>query len=86
MKIGILVHPEELSKSWIDRMVSGGIDTLGIHPAGGPKAHETLEELLRLCKTKEFKDLIDYARGKGLNVEYEFHAASYLLKRRTCSL
>lgn len=81
MKIGILVHPEELSKSWIDRMVDGGIDTLGIHPAGGPKAHETLEELLRLCQTNEFRALIDYAKSNGLKIEYEFHAASYLLKR-----
>ena len=81
MKSGILIHPEELSKKWIDRLVLHGVNTLGIHPAGGLNAANTLKELLSLLEKDEFRTLIDYAKSKGLTVEYEFHAAGYLLDR-----
>jgi hypothetical protein len=81
MKVSILIHPEELTEKWIDRLADEGIDTLGLHPAGGHKAYETLEALIKLVATQKFRSLIDYARSKGLNVEYEFHAAGYLVHR-----
>jgi len=31
----LLIHPEELSLSWIDRMAQHGIPTLALHPEGG---------------------------------------------------
>lgn len=82
MKVSVLIHPEELTKKWIDRMVANGIDTLGLHPPGGPDAHVTLEKLIALLETEEFRELIDYARSKGLGIEYEFHAAGYLVHRK----
>lgn len=82
MKVSILIHPEELTEKWIDRMVEKGVDTLGLHPVGGEKAHETLESLVQLTRTERFRSLIDYAKSKGLNVEYEFHAAGYLVDRK----
>lgn len=75
----ILIHPEELSKKWIDRMVDGGIKILGLHPQGGGKAVESLKELLSRLETKEYRELIDYAVSRGLEIEYEMHAARYLL-------
>ncbi|MBR2432541.1 MAG: DUF4838 domain-containing protein [Clostridia bacterium] len=81
MKVSILIHPEELTEKWIDRMAAEGIDTLGLHPVGGVKAYETLEALIKLVGTEKFRSLIDYAKSKGLNVEYEFHAAGYLVHR-----
>lgn len=81
MKNGILIHPEELTKKQIDRVKALGITTLSLHPRGGEKAHETLTEMLSMLKTAEYKLLIDYARGLGIEIEYEFHAASYLLPR-----
>lgn len=81
MKVSVLIHPSELSRKWIDRMVSLGIDTLGIHPEGGGGAAQSLARLLALLEKPEYRELIDYAKGKGLGVEYEFHAASYLLDR-----
>lgn len=82
MKKELLIHPEELSKKWIDRLADAGIDTLGIHPKGGANAHLHVAEMMETIKTTEFRSLIDYARGRGLKVEYEFHAASYLMPRR----
>ena len=81
MKSSMLIHPEELSRTWIDRLAKAGIGALGIHPRGGKNADGSLKDLLAQMKTDAFRDLIDYARSKGLEVEYEFHAMSYLLPR-----
>ena len=75
----ILIHPEELNKKWIDRMADGGIKILGIHPHGGGRATESLKELIGLLETAEYRALIDYAISRGLEIEYEMHAARFLL-------
>ena len=82
MKKGILVHPDEFTEKMINRASALGIDVIGIHPVGGKEAADSLAALVDLCRTKDFRDLVDYAIDeKGLTVEYEFHAASYLLER-----
>lgn len=81
MKCSMLIHPEELSKEWIDRLADAGIDTMGIHPHGGEEAIDSLKGLLARVKTSEFRALIDYAHTRGVSVEYEIHAAGYLLPR-----
>lgn len=77
----LLIHPEELSKKWIDRMADHDIDVLGIHPAGGAESHRHIERMLMLMKTDEYRRLLDYAVSRGLKLEYEMHAASYLVPR-----
>ena len=81
MKASILIHPSEISRRWIDKMAESGIDTLGIHPEGGAGAVNSLTRLVDTIATERFRELIDYARERGLNVEYEFHAFGYLLPR-----
>ena len=81
MKCGMIIHPEELSKKQIDKMVSAGVNVLGIHPRGGRHAHEHLEKMLSFMDDKGYRELVDYARQQGLEVEYEIHAASYLMPR-----
>lgn len=81
MVTSLLVHPDEVSKTWIDRMADAGIMVLGIHPVGGKKAADSLADLLERVKTPQFRELIDYAKSRGLEIEYEFHAAGYLLPR-----
>ena len=81
IKSSMLIHPDELSRKWIDRLADAGIEAIGIHPCGGKNADQTLKDLLEKMKTSEFCSLIDYAKSKGLEVEYEFHAMSYLLQR-----
>ena len=75
----ILIHPEELSKKWIDRMADGGVKILGLHPHGGGQATESLHDLLSRLENSEYKKLIDYAESRGLEIEYEMHAARHLL-------
>ncbi|MCR5457896.1 MAG: DUF4838 domain-containing protein [Clostridiales bacterium] len=77
----LLIHPEEISKKWIDRLVESKIDCLGIHPVGGYRAHINLEVMLKDMKTEKFRNLLDYALEKGLRIEYEMHCGSYLMPR-----
>ena len=82
MKRKLIIHSFELRKSWIDRMVDLGVTTIGIHPVGGAKSHEHLmHDLEEIYPTKDYRDLIDYAKSKGLEIEYSLHACSYLLPR-----
>lgn len=81
MVTSLLIHPDELTKTWIDRMADAGVSVLGIHPVGGRNAVQSLAELLELTKSQQFRALIDYTCDRGLQIEYEFHAAGYLLPR-----
>lgn len=81
MRSEILIHNEELSKEWIDRMADAGITTIGIHPAGGTAAVKALEKLMAFLADPEYRGLIDYAAERGLEIEYELHAAGYLMPR-----
>jgi len=81
MKASMIIHPDEVSEAWIDRLADAGIGILGIHPVGGENAARSLQNLLETARTPAFRRLIDYARSRGLEVEYEIHAAGYLLPR-----
>lgn len=81
MNCELLVHPAEITTDLIDRFAAADIKTLGIHPVGGKGAADSLSSLLDDLSGKELPALLDYATERGLNIEYEFHAASYLLPR-----
>ncbi len=75
----LLIHPEELSYKWVDRMAAAGVTTLALHPWGGAHAVESITDLLARLTTNDYRDKLDYAAAKGLNIEYEMHAARFLL-------
>ncbi len=79
LRSSLLIHPEELTKKWIDRMADAGVTTIALHPVGGHKANLSLEDLVGRFKTEEFRSLLDYAGERGLDIEYEMHAARYLM-------
>lgn len=81
IKASLLIHPDELSYKWIDRIAEGGIPTLALHPPGGIHADETLLELCRRLEDGEYRKMIDYAKEKGISVEYEMHSARFLLPK-----
>jgi len=81
MKSKMLIHPDELSKKWIDKLADAGVDVLGLHPVGGGKAAQSLKELTEAAGTEAFRALVDYAESRGLETVYECHAAGYLLPR-----
>ena len=43
MKIGLIAHPEELTKGEIAAFRAAGADVPGLHPVGGNKATSSLE-------------------------------------------
>lgn len=81
MKSEIIIFPEEISRKWIDRMANAGISVMGIHLPGGDKAAESLGELIVTMKNPEYRELLDYAKQRGLEIAYELHAAGYLMPR-----
>lgn len=85
MKIGLIAHPEELTKGEIVAFRAAGADVLGLHPIGGNKATSSLENLLIWLKTDKGRRLLSYARSLGLEIEYEMHAASFLVPREMFS-
>ena len=77
----LLVHPGEFTDRWIDRAAEMQLDTLAIHPTGGGDADRSLAALLRECETPGFRQRVDRACERGLKVEYQVHAGSWLLPR-----
>jgi hypothetical protein len=74
-----LIHPEELSYKWIDRMVSCSVKTLALHPVGGWRAPQSLAAMLALLREEDYRHMLDYAHEMGMRIEYEMHAARYLM-------
>ncbi len=75
----LLIHPDELSIQWIDRLVKYKLPVLSLHPAGGKGSEERIEEMLRFMKDPDYRARLDYAKEQGITIEYEMHAARYLL-------
>lgn len=82
MKTRLLIHPEELTKKKIEIFKEIGLDIISLHPVGGGFAHESLENMLLMFEDKNFLELIDYITECGMEVEYEMHAASFLVPRQ----
>lgn len=78
---GIIVHPEDLTLGWIDRMAGARLNTLGLHPVGGQRAHESLQCAIDNHITPESRRLRAIAADRGINVEYEAHVMAWLLPR-----
>lgn len=76
---GILVHPEELTDGWIDRMHAAGLDTLGLHPVGGRNAHLSLQRAIDAHGGESSTLLRKKAQSLGMTVEYEAHVMRWLL-------
>ncbi|MBQ7407843.1 MAG: DUF4838 domain-containing protein [Clostridia bacterium] len=81
MQTKLIIHPDEMSKQWVDVAKKNNIDVIGIHSVGNVNAHINLKNDLDLFQTKQYKSAVDYANLSGIKVEYEIHAVSYLLPR-----
>ena len=76
-----LIHPEELSERWVGLAKKHGLKRISLHPRGGKRAHQTLSEMLDMLEEPSYRNMIDDLIDGGVEVGYEFHAASYLLPR-----
>lgn len=78
----LIIHPEELSEKWVNRAKAAGCTTLALHPVGGPSATESLTALTKLFEDENFLRKLDYVKSMGLNLEYQMHAARFLLPEK----
>ena len=76
---GIVIHPNELSETWLKDAQSLQLNVLGLHPPGGRDAARNLQKMLEDLRDPQIRRLLDRAQSMGLILEYELHAVSYLL-------
>ena len=84
-KCGIVIYDTECDDYWADRLERSGLDTLGIHPAGGATAHLSLAACADFVKTDRFLAFCERVRRTGISIEFEMHALSWLLPRECFS-
>ena len=85
-RYGAIIHPDELNIRWLERAHAAGINVLGLHPVGGVHADESLRAMIEDGFLPERRvPVCRCARELGMDIEYEMHALSYLLPRRTVS-
>ncbi len=83
---GIIVHPEELREPWLREMKKCGLNLLGLHPVGGSKAVDSLSVAIDTRPLPEMRKLLQTADLLGIAVEYEAHAANWLVPRHLFSV
>ena len=78
---GLVIHPEEMSNYWAERFFSTNLNLLGLHPAGGITGGKTVDEAIEWLKAPESDRLLKIFADRGIDIEYEMHALSWLLPR-----
>jgi hypothetical protein len=81
---GIVIHAEDcLNDYWADRLTGEGLhlNVLGVHPAGGHDAHQTMEQAIRMLSTPEWTKFASRMDKAGIAIEFEMHALSWMLER-----
>ncbi|HQA16234.1 MAG TPA: hypothetical protein PKX71_04685, partial [Candidatus Avimonas sp.] len=82
MKIGLWIHPEELSDNWVRMALDAGLDMLGMHPVGGNEARDSLQRMIDMLQNdRQFNKRIEELESHGIQVEYACHALSWMLPR-----
>lgn len=77
-QIGVVIDPLELNENWLRRIQAGGINLLGLHP--NPK-DSTLQQMLQWLALPDVKRYFERLQSMGVEIEWEIHAASWLLPR-----
>ena len=80
-KNGIIIHDTDIGEYWKKLFLDSGLDTLGIHPAGGVYAHLSLDAFLKSLEKPDVQRFIYDLKSNGNNVQLECHALSWLLPR-----
>lgn len=78
---GILVHPEDLTMDWLERMSAAGLNSLGLHPVGGNESHNSMLRAIDWHMLPETRAMFAEAARRGISVEYEAHSMGWLLPR-----
>ena len=79
---GVVIYPSDIIsvgiEEWERRIDLSGVNVIGLHAATFHEPVDVLEEFVKSDLGKEFMAM---CKKKGVDVEYEIHALSYLLPR-----
>jgi len=64
---GIIIHDTDIGEYWKKLFFESGLDTIGIHPAGGYEAHLTLENFISKQKDTEVLRFLSELSARGVN-------------------
>ena len=78
---GVVIHPDEVSDYWNTLLSQTSLNLLGIHPVGGLSTEEHINDAISILETQKAKDAIAKLKNRGVDIEYEMHALSWLLPR-----
>ncbi len=78
---GIIIHDTDIGEYWKALFLDSGLDTLGLHPAGGVDAHLSLDAFLKSLSDSSAQTFIHELRSRDISVNLECHALSWLLTR-----
>lgn len=79
---GVVIHPDEVSDYWNTLLSNTSLNLVGIHPVGGLSSEEHINEAIAILSTPKAKKAIAELINRGVDIEYEMHALSWLLPRR----
>lgn len=85
-KYGLIILNNEIHDKWHSWIEDTSVNLVGIHPRGGGHAVSSLNETLHFIETEEGKSFLNKLKEKGYDVEYEYHALSWMLKRESQSI
>lgn len=83
MKYGLIILNNEIHDKWFDWIDGTTINTVGIHPRGGANAVTSLNETVAFVQSEEGKAFLEKLKSRGYEIEYEYHALSWMLKRES---
>lgn len=75
---GVVIFPEEFNREWENRIYTAGLNVLGLHP--DPKGRP-VAEVMDAFLTEENRAALARLEERGVTVEWEMHALSWLLPR-----
>lgn len=78
---GMVIHPEEFDREMLDLCAEAKLNYIGLHPVGGVEAALSLEDAIATHTLPESRALRLEARLRGIDINYEAHALSWLLPR-----
>lgn len=80
---GFILSHTELSDAFVKRLKASGLSLLGIHPGGGERAAELLENYLsEYVDDPKFCGMTEELENAGFEIEHELHALRWLLPKK----
>ncbi len=79
---GIVLDLDDLHEAWPELLQRAGVNVLGIHNwSGDNRFSEKIDEMVAYARSAEGGGMLEAMQKRGIEIEYELHAMSWLLPR-----